>query len=233
MFFQKIVLKFVRKIIRPIKPDYVILGGMKNLRSIVEEKGTPEGCVINGHALDYNEYLDDQSPCKLQDYAVFLDQNLPYHPDFIASNETTIKPELYFKQMRDYFDFFEESQGIKIKIAASPRSNYSNKSDVFGKREIILEEIMTEDPILVPVSMDQEDIAYLFEQYDLTSAPVVNAQNRLIGMITVDDVDYSNHATLFIGRLHHHFESGWMLLLRLPLPRHPATVEGPESLKPV
>ena len=57
-----------------------------------------------------------------------------------------------------------------------------------SKREIILEEIMTEDPILVPVSMDQEDIAYLFEQYDLTSAPVVNAQNRLIGMITVDDV---------------------------------------------
>ena len=57
-----------------------------------------------------------------------------------------------------------------------------------SKRDIVLEKIMTDDPILVPVNMDQEDIAYLFEQYDLTSAPVVNAQNRLIGMITVDDV---------------------------------------------
>ena len=57
-----------------------------------------------------------------------------------------------------------------------------------SKREIVLEKIMTNNPILVPVNMDQEDIAYLFEQYDLTSAPVVNIQNRLIGMITVDDV---------------------------------------------
>ena len=59
---------------------------------------------------------------------------------------------------------------------------------LFVSSQKVLEKIMTDDPILVPVNMDQEDIAYLFEQYDLTSAPVVNAQNRLIGMITVDDV---------------------------------------------
>ncbi|MCH7554916.1 MAG: magnesium transporter, partial [Proteobacteria bacterium] len=32
------------------------------------------------------------------------------------------------------------------------------------------------------------DVAYLFEQYDLVSAPVVNTDGRLIGVITVDDV---------------------------------------------
>jgi magnesium transporter len=36
--------------------------------------------------------------------------------------------------------------------------------------------------------MDQEDVAYLFEQYDLVSAPVVNEDGHLIGVVTVDDV---------------------------------------------
>ena len=36
--------------------------------------------------------------------------------------------------------------------------------------------------------MDQEEVAYLFEQYNLISAPVVDEDGRLIGMITVDDV---------------------------------------------
>ncbi len=57
-----------------------------------------------------------------------------------------------------------------------------------SKRNVILTKIMIEEPVIVNVKTDQEDIAYLFEKYDLTSAPVVNAKNRLIGMITVDDV---------------------------------------------
>ncbi len=57
-----------------------------------------------------------------------------------------------------------------------------------NKRNIVLTDIMINDPVVVKVNTDQEDIAYLFEKYDLTSAPVVNARNRLIGMITVDDV---------------------------------------------
>tara|TARA_B100000686_G_scaffold116504_1_gene123826 strand:- start:12240 stop:13643 length:1404 start_codon:yes stop_codon:yes gene_type:complete len=57
-----------------------------------------------------------------------------------------------------------------------------------SKREIVLTDIMIDDPVVVKVDTDQEDIAFLFEKYDLTSAPVVNAKNRLIGMITVDDV---------------------------------------------
>ena len=57
-----------------------------------------------------------------------------------------------------------------------------------SERKVVLSDIMTTEPVVVPVAMDQEDMAFLFEQYDLTSAPVVNPQNRLIGMVTVDDV---------------------------------------------
>jgi magnesium transporter len=41
---------------------------------------------------------------------------------------------------------------------------------------------------IVPAAMDQEDVAFLFRQRDLVSAPVVDANGRLIGQITVDDV---------------------------------------------
>jgi magnesium transporter len=55
-------------------------------------------------------------------------------------------------------------------------------------RDIKIEEIMTADFRLIPVTMDQEEVAYLFEQYNLISAPVVDESDRLVGMITVDDV---------------------------------------------
>ncbi len=56
------------------------------------------------------------------------------------------------------------------------------------KREIKISDIMTTNPKIVNVNDHREDIAFLFDQYELTSAPVVDARGRLIGMITVDDV---------------------------------------------
>ncbi len=49
-------------------------------------------------------------------------------------------------------------------------------------------EIMIEDPISVPVDMDQEHVAALFGKYDVFSLPVVDGAGRLIGRITVDDI---------------------------------------------
>lgn len=56
-------------------------------------------------------------------------------------------------------------------------------------RETKIEDIMSAQMMRqVPVTMDQEEVAYLFEQYNLISAPVVDTSDRLVGMITVDDV---------------------------------------------
>lgn len=58
-----------------------------------------------------------------------------------------------------------------------------------SSRDTVIETIMTARGMHpVPVTMDQEEVAYLFEQYNLISAPVVDDADRLIGMITVDDV---------------------------------------------
>jgi magnesium transporter len=51
-----------------------------------------------------------------------------------------------------------------------------------------LTEIMNEGMKTVPITMDQEEVAYLFRQYGLVSAPVVDDAGRLVGVVTVDDV---------------------------------------------
>lgn len=50
-----------------------------------------------------------------------------------------------------------------------------------------LSEIM-EPVIEIPVGMDQEEVAYIFDKYHLISAPVVEPGGRLVGQITVDDI---------------------------------------------
>jgi len=62
------------------------------------------------------------------------------------------------------------------------------------QRDVRIDTIMNEDITTIPVTMDQEDVAYKFEQYNLISAPVVDEAGRLIGMITVDDVVEIVHA---------------------------------------
>ena len=49
-------------------------------------------------------------------------------------------------------------------------------------------EVMDTDPKVVSVDIDQEEVAHMFRQYDLTSMGVVDENGRLLGMITVDDV---------------------------------------------
>ncbi len=56
------------------------------------------------------------------------------------------------------------------------------------KRGVKVEEIMHETRHAIPATMDQEEAAREFEQYDLLSAAVVDENERLVGVLTIDDV---------------------------------------------
>ena len=55
-------------------------------------------------------------------------------------------------------------------------------------RETKMSNIMEETIFLVPVDMDKEEVGNLFENYGLNSACVVDKNNKLVGMITSDDI---------------------------------------------
>lgn len=52
----------------------------------------------------------------------------------------------------------------------------------------IIGDIMHENVISLTTMMDQEEVVRQFKKYDFTSMPVVDNENRLVGIITVDDV---------------------------------------------
>jgi magnesium transporter len=55
-------------------------------------------------------------------------------------------------------------------------------------RNIALTDVMKRDQSLIPVSMDQEEVALRFMKYALISAAVIDEDGRLVGQITADDV---------------------------------------------
>ncbi len=56
------------------------------------------------------------------------------------------------------------------------------------RRPVLLSEIMRREIKVIPATMDQEEVAFLFSQRDLVSAPVVDRDGRLAGVITIDDI---------------------------------------------
>ncbi|MCC0038874.1 MAG: magnesium transporter [Brucellaceae bacterium] len=56
------------------------------------------------------------------------------------------------------------------------------------QRATRIEEVMHETRHAIPATMDQEEAAQVFEQYDLLSAAVVDENERLVGVLTIDDV---------------------------------------------
>jgi magnesium transporter len=56
------------------------------------------------------------------------------------------------------------------------------------KRPVPVSEIMTDDPDRVEATEPQEEVARLFQRYNLVSAAVVDEGNRLVGVLMIDDI---------------------------------------------
>ncbi len=59
---------------------------------------------------------------------------------------------------------------------------------VISRPEELIGDIMNEEVISVNTGTDQEKVARMFGKYDFTAMPVVDKENRMVGIITVDDV---------------------------------------------
>ncbi|MCT4616237.1 MAG: hypothetical protein N4A49_15370 [Marinifilaceae bacterium] len=88
--------------------------------------------IIEINSFDCNKCLETGSITKKNDYVVFLDQYIPYHPDLqISGKSLCSSPEKYYSDLNSYFDLVEEYTGKEVLIAAHPRSK--SKGDKFFK----------------------------------------------------------------------------------------------------
>ena len=57
-----------------------------------------------------------------------------------------------------------------------------------SQRSVVMNDIMETNLKFIRTDMDQEEAAYIFRKYALVSAPVVNEEGRMVGVITVNDI---------------------------------------------
>ncbi|MEM7650548.1 MAG: magnesium transporter [Pseudomonadota bacterium] len=82
----------------------------------------------------------------------------------------------------DFFDVFVIDPSYHIK-GHMPLNRL-----IRAKRSMKIEDICLPDLHSIPADMDQEEVAHLFRRDNIVSAPVVDEDNRLLGVITIDDV---------------------------------------------
>jgi magnesium transporter len=82
----------------------------------------------------------------------------------------------------DFFDIFVVDPGYRL-AGTIPLSRLLR-----SRRAVLIADIMETELKVIPTTADQEEVAFLFRQRDLTSAPVVDDGERLVGVITIDDV---------------------------------------------
>ncbi|KWV93375.1 magnesium transporter [Erythrobacter sp. YT30] len=82
-------------------------------------------------------------------------------------------------------DFFEV---FVIDAAHHPVGTCALNWILTTPRSVKLTDVMKRDQTLIPVTMDQEEVALMFQKYALISAAVVDESGRLVGQMTVDDI---------------------------------------------
>ncbi len=126
-----------------------------------------------------------------------MQRELVMAPDFWTVGEAID----YLRQEADLPDQFYDV--VMVDARLSPVGKVPLSSLMSSARETKLTDIMDEEFRTIPVLQSQEDVAYAFNQYNMVSAPVVDVDNRLVGVITMDDAMeiLDDHAEEDIKRL--------------------------------
>jgi len=109
-------------------------------------------------------------------------------PDFIALREDITAREAIASLQKEYSD-------VEMPFYLYVVDEYGNLTGVSSLRQLVvvppdtpLKQLMVTDVFSVKTDMDQEEVARLVARYDILAVPVVDENNRLVGIVTVDDV---------------------------------------------
>ncbi len=121
------------------------------------------------------QYPDDTAGGIMQSELVAIDENLTVE-DAIKSIRTVSD------KITDLHNIFIVDKNNKL------LGSFHVRKLILVPSKTKVKNIMNPKPLKVRVDMDQEDVAKIFQKYDVISVPVVDFDDRLIGRITVDDV---------------------------------------------
>lgn len=157
--------------------------------------------LYSDDVVDLLEDLEDEEQEKILDALedsdrVAVEQALSY-PEFSAGRlmqrELVVAPEDW--NVGQAIDFLRSETGLPEQFyhvmlinAAYHPVGYVTLGKLLGSPRATPLRTITEDSFrTIPVTQPEEDVAYAFNQYHLISAPVVDEDERLVGVITIDD----------------------------------------------
>ncbi len=109
-------------------------------------------------------------------------------PEYISLTETLTVGET-LERIRTLARVTETIYYLYVTDAARSLSGIVSLRDlVISQPQRTLGEIMTRDVVYVYTDTDQEEVARLIQRYDFLAVPVVDREQRLVGIVTVDDV---------------------------------------------
>ncbi|WP_372885627.1 magnesium transporter [Shimia sp.] len=174
------------EVIELLRPD-VLAEAVRELESddvvdLVEDLDEPQKKAILGH-------LEDADRAAVQKALAYPEESAGR----LMQRETAWAPEHWnVGQCIDYLRNAEDLPEqfyhvILVDPKMRPLGNVTLGRIMGARRETLLRDIMEEMFRVIPATQDEEDVAYAFNQYHLISAPVVDENERLVGVITIDD----------------------------------------------
>lgn len=174
------------EVIEVLKPE-VLADAVRELESddvvdLLEDLDEPQQEAILEHLEDADR--------------VAVEQSLSY-PEYSAGRlmqrETVMAPQHW--SVGEAMDFLRNCESLPEQfyhvILVDPRlrpvGNVTLGKMMSARPETKMRDIVEDVFEIIPVTQDEEDVAYAFNQYHLISAPVVDGDDRLVGVITIDD----------------------------------------------
>ena len=177
-----------REEILPLLPDAVLADAVRELDSddvvdLVEDLGEDQQEAILDALNDADRAAVEQALSYPEESAGRLMQRevvrAPDHwtvgemIDFLRSDSAELPEQFYHI--------------VLVNPAMKPVAQVTLGRLLSSPRAVKLVDITEDSFRVIPVTQDEDDVAYAFNQYHLISAPVVDDDGRLVGVITIDD----------------------------------------------
>lgn len=191
-----------------IRPATVLLaGGERSIRGSCPISKDTE--ILWAHSLDYDIFLEEKDKPTQVDMkmGVFLDEYLPFHPDYIHMGVSPPSaPEDYYPILCRFFDLLERECGIQIVIAAHPRAHYEERCKNFGRRRVYkgkTAELVRQSGLTIAHASTSLNFAVLFQKPVLFITTNRLQQSPVAGPYIVTMATWLNKTPINLDELPH------------------------------
>lgn len=173
-FIAKSAIFFLSKhrLLYPL-PSVIFSGETLQLKAYLESRSLAGvSAIVLIHSLDHDVYLDyirgmGNKTAAPDNTCVFLDEAATHHPDFAFFGIRPLVSDDYFQAMRRLFDEIEKKTGLKVVVAAHPRSRYEDMPGIFGARPVVKDrtaELIAKSSLVIAHSSTSIGFAALFNK---------------------------------------------------------------------